>query len=123
MDIAFSVEALQEALEEYGAPAVFNTGQGSQFTTEAFTGLLRRHGIQISMDGKAAWRDNVSVETLWRTVKYEEVYLRAYASVIEARDSLARYFNFYNPRRPHQALDGMTSDQAYFAQLQLTAAA
>ena len=123
MDTAFCVEALQEALEEYGAPAVFNTDQGSQFTAEAFTGVLRSHGIQISMDGKAAWRDNVFVERLWRTVKYEEVYLRAYASVAEARDSLARYFNFYNTRRPHQALDGMTPDQAYFTQLQLPAAA
>lgn len=123
MDTAFCVEALQEALEEYGAPAVFNTDQGSQFTAEAFTGVLRSHGIQISMDGKAAWRDNVFVERLWRTVKYEEVYLRAYASVAEARDNLARYFNFYNTRRPHQALDGMTPDQAYFNQLQLPAAA
>jgi putative transposase len=123
MDTAFCVEALQEALEEYGAPAVFNTDQGSQFTAEAFTGVLRSHGIQISMDGKAAWRDNVFVERLWRTVKYEEVYLRAYASVAEARDNLARYFNFYNTRRPHQALDGMTPDQAYFDQLQLPAAA
>ena len=123
MDTAFCIEALQEALEEYGAPAVFNTDQGSQFTAEAFTGVLRSHGIQISMDGKAAWRDNVFVERLWRTVKYEEVYLRAYASVAEARDSLARYFNFYNTRRPHQALDGMTPDQAYFTQLQLPAAA
>jgi putative transposase len=123
MDTAFCIEALQEALEEYGAPAVFNTDQGSQFTAEAFTGVLRSHGIQISMDGKAAWRDNVFVERLWRTVKYEEVYLRAYASVAEARDSLAHYFNFYNTRRPHQALDGMTPDQVYFTQLQLPAAA
>lgn len=123
LETAFCVEALQEALEAYGAPAVFNTDQGSQFTAEAFTGVLRSHGIQISMDGKAAWRDNVFVERLWRTVKYEEVYLRAYASVAEARDNLARYFNFYNTRRPHQALDGMTPDQAYFDQLQLPAAA
>ena len=123
METAFCVEALQEALEEYGAPAVFNTDQGSQFTAEAFTGVLRSHGIQISMDGKAAWRDNVFVERLWRTVKYEEVYLRAYASVAEARESLARYFNFYNTRRPHQALDGMTPDLAYFNQRHLPAAA
>ncbi len=123
MDIAFCVEELHETLEEYGALAVSDTDQGSQFTAEAFTGVLRSHGIQISMDGKAAWRDNVFVERLWRTVKYEEVYLRAYASVAEARDSLARYFNFYNTRRPYQALDGMTPDQAYFTQLQLPAAA
>lgn len=123
METAFCVEALQEALEEYGAPAVFNTDQGSQFTAEAFTGVLRSHGIQIPMDGKAAWRDNVFVERLWRTVKYEEVCLRAYASVAEARESLARYFNFHNTRRPHQALDGMTPDLAYFNQRQLRAVA
>ncbi len=85
--------------------------------------MLRGHGIQISMDGKAAWRDNVFVERLWRTFKYEEVYLRAYASAGEARDILARYFNSYNTRRPHQALDGMTPDQAYFTLRQLPAAA
>lgn len=95
-------------------------GRRSWFET---TGVLRSHGIQISMDGKTAWRDNVFVERLWRAVKYEEVYLRAYASVAEARESLARYFNFYNTSRPHQALDGMTPDLAYFNQGHLPAAA
>lgn len=123
METAFCVEALEEALEKHGAPAIFNTDQGSQFTAEAFTGVLKECGISISMDGKGAWRDNVFVERLWRTVKYEEVYLKAYASVAEARESLARYFTFYNTRRPHQALDGMTPDQAYFTPQQLPAAA
>lgn len=123
MDSAFCVEALQEALEKHGSPSVFNTDQGSQFTAEAFTGVLKERSIAISMDGKGAWRDNVFVERLWRTVKYEEVYLRAYASVAEAKSSLERYFTFYNTRRPHQALDGMTPDQAYFTPQQLPAAA
>jgi putative transposase len=123
METAFCIEALEEALERHGKPKVFNTDQGSQFTSEAFTGLLKKRGILISMDGKGAWRDNVFVERLWRTVKYEEVYLKAYASVAEARASLARYFAFYNTRRPHQALDGRTPDQAYFTPQQLPAAA
>jgi putative transposase len=123
METAFCVEALQEALEKYGAPAVFNTDQGSQFTAEAFTAVLKDRSITISMDGKGAWRDNVFVERLWRSVKYEEVYLKAYASVAEARNSIERYFTFYNTRRPHSALDGMTPDQAYFTPLQLPAAA
>jgi putative transposase len=123
METAFCVETLEEALEKYGAPAIFNTDQGSQFTSEAFTSVLKERGIAISMDGKGAWRDNVFVERLWRSVKYEEVYIKAYASVAEARDSLARYFIFYNTRRPHQALDGRTPDQAYFTPQQLPAAA
>jgi putative transposase len=123
METAFCVEALQEALEKYQNPDIFNTDQGSQFTAEAFTSVLRERGIAISMDGKGAWRDNVFVERLWRSVKYEEVYLKAYASVAEARDSLGRYFRFYNTRRPHQGLDGRTPDQAYFIPLQLPAAA
>jgi putative transposase len=123
METAFCVEALEEALEKHGAPAIFNTDQGSQFTAEAFTSVLRERGILISMDGKGAWRDNVFVERLWRSVKYEEVYIKAYASVAEARDNLGRYFTFYNTRRPHQGLDGRTPDQAYFIPLQLPAAA
>jgi putative transposase len=93
---------------------IFNTDQGSQFTGTAFTGLLAGNGIAISMDGKGAWRDNVFVERLWRSVKYEEVYLRAYQSVSEARSSIGRYLDFYNRRRPHSSLDGSTPDQAYF---------
>ena len=123
METAFCVEALQEALEKYQPPDIFNTDQGSQFTSEVFTSVLRDRGIAISMDGKGAWRDNVFVERLWRPVKYEEVYLKAYASVAEARDSLGRYFRFYNTRRPHQGLAGRTPNQAYFTPLQLPAAA
>jgi putative transposase len=123
METSFCVEALQEALEKHGAPAVFNTDQGSQFTAEAFVSVLKDHGIAISMDGKGAWRDNVFVERLWRSVKYEEVYLKAYTSVTEARDSLGRYFKFYNQYRPHQSLDDRTPDEAYFSPQQLPAAA
>ena len=91
--------------------------QGSQFTSAAFIGALARNGIAISMDGKGAWRDNVFVERLWRSIKYEEVYLRAYDSVSNARASLGRYLDFYNSRRPHSSLDDMTPDQAYFSML------
>jgi putative transposase len=123
MEAAFCIEAVEEALAKHGRPTIFNTDQGSQFTGSAFTGLLASHSIAISMDGKGAWRDNVFVERLWRSVKYEEVYLKAYASVGEARTSLARYFAFYNTRRPHQALDGRPPDRAYYSNQQLPAAA
>jgi putative transposase len=123
METSFCVEALEEALEKYPAPNIFNTDQGSQFTSAAFTSMLQNHNVAISMDGRGAWRDNVFIERLWRSVKYEEVYLRAYASVAEARASLARYFTFYNTRRTHQGLDGRTPDQAYFTPSQLPAAA
>jgi len=115
MDTAFCIEAVEEALARYGKPEIFNTDQGSQFTSMVFTGLLHHNGIAISMDGKGAWRDNVFVERLWRTIKYEEVYLRAYASVPEARASLNRYIDgFYNSYRPHSSLDRQTPDEAYF---------
>jgi putative transposase len=114
MDVSFCVEALEDALARHGKPDIFNTDQGSQFTGAAFTGALAEKGITISMDGKGAWRDNVFVERLWRTIKYEEVYLRAYESVADARQSMGRYLDFYNTRRPHQSLDGVTPDQAYF---------
>ena len=123
MEAAFCVETLEEALAKHGKPEIFNTDQGSQFTGTAFTGLLANHGIAISMDGKGAWRDNVFVERLWRSVKYEEVYLRAYDSVPEARASIGKYLDFYNRRRPHSSLDGTTPDQAYFTQLPFRAAA
>jgi len=123
MDTAFCVEALEEAIRKHGAPQIMNTDQGTQFTSEAFSGLLKQHGIAISMDGRGCWRDNVFVERLWRTVKYEEVYLRAYASVSEARDSISRYLAFYNQQRPHSTLDGQTPDEAYFTQLPLAQAA
>src|SRR6202022_2207958 len=104
-------EAGEGGLAKHGAPETFNPDQGSQFTSAAFTGLLADNGIQISMDGKGSWRDNVFVERLWRSVKYEEVYLRAYDSVAQARTSLGRYLTFFNGKRPHSSLDARTPDQ------------
>ena len=123
MEASFCVETLQEALARHGKPEIVNTDQGSQFTCEAFTDVLTRNAIKISMDGKGAWRDNVFVERLWRSVKYEEVYLRAYEGVSDARASIGRYLDFYNGRRPHSSLDGMTPNQAYFTPLPLRLAA
>ena len=114
MEASFCIETLEEALVNHGKPDIFNTDQGSQFTCEAFAEVLHKHEVKISMDGKGAWRDNVFVERLWRTVKYEEVYLRAYDSVSDARASIGRYLDLYNRRRPHSSLDDMTPDQAYF---------
>ena len=114
MEADFCVEALEEALAKHGRPEIFNTDQGSQFTSEAFTGVLTKNGVAISMDGKGSWRDNVFVERLWRSVKYEEVYLRAYDSVADARASIGRYLEFYNTRRPHSSLDRRTPHEAYF---------
>jgi putative transposase len=112
----FCIEALEEALERYGRPEIFNTDHGSQFTSADFIKVLKDAEIAISMDGKGAWRDNVFVERLWRTVKYEEVYLRAYSEVSEARASIGRYLGFYNGTRPHSSLGGRTPDQAYLKQ-------
>jgi putative transposase len=123
MEAAFCVETLEDALARHGKPEIVNTDQGSQFTGAAFTGVLIKNGIAISMDGKGAWRDNVFVERLWRSVKYEEVYLRAYDTASEARASIGRYLDFYNSRRPHSSLDGNTPDQAYFTPLPLRMAA
>jgi putative transposase len=117
MEAAFCVATLEDASARHGKPDIFNTDQGSQFTSEAFTGVLASNDIAISMDGKGAWRDNVFVERLWRSVKYEEVYLKAYDNVSEARSSIGRYLDFYNGRRPHSSLDGTTPDQAYFNEL------
>jgi putative transposase len=117
MDVHFCLEAVEEAIANYGTPEIMNTDQGSQFTSQAFTGLLKENDIRISMDGKGAWRDNVFVERLWRSVKYEEVYLHAYGSVSSARAGLDRYFRFYNTRRPHSSLDRKTPDQVYFESL------
>ena len=114
LEADFCIEAVEEALTRYAKPEIFNTDQGSQFTSSDFIKVLAAREIRISMDGKGAWRDNVFVERLWRTIKYEEVYLRAYASVAEARASIGRYLGFYNSRRPHSSLDGKTPDQAYF---------
>lgn len=113
LDVGFCREAVEEAVERHGAPEIFNTDQGSQFTSEAFTGLLKDNGIAISMDGRGSWKDNVFVERLWKSVKYEEVYLKAYASVSEARAALSRYFVFYNGWRPHSRLGGMTPEECY----------
>ena len=123
MDVDFCLEAVEEALARYGRPEIFNTDQGSQFTSEAFTGLIQSNGIAVSMDGRGAWRDNVFVERLWRSVKYEEVYLRAYDSVGEARASLSRYFTFYNTKRPHSSLDAQTPETYYYNHLPQAAAA
>lgn len=116
LEADFCIEAVEEALARHGTPEIFNTDQGSQFTSTDFIKVLAAREIKISMDGKGAWRDNVFVERLWRTIKYEEVYLRAYANVSEARAGIGRYLTFYNGRRPHSSLDGKTPDQAYFNQ-------
>ena len=108
------VEALEEAILKYGSPEIMNTDQGSQFTSSAFISVLEQNKIQISMDGKGCWRDNVFVERLWKSVKYEEVYLHGYETVSAARQAMSRYFDFYNRRRPHSSLDGKTPDMAYF---------
>jgi putative transposase len=123
LEAAFCIEAVEEAVARYGCPEIFNTDQGSQFTSHDFTSVLLKNEIAISMDGKGAWRDNVFVERLWRSIKYEEVYLKAYDSVAEARASIGRYLAFYNGRRPHSSLDRRTPDQAYFAPLPQRAAA
>lgn len=123
MNTAFCLEVLDEALCRYGPPAIFNTDQGSQFTSAAFTGRLKEEGIRISMDGKGSWRDNVFVERLWRSVKYEEVYLKAYESVTEARRSIGSYLDFYNARRPHSSLGGVPPDQCYSTAERLPVAA
>lgn len=119
----FCIEALEEALARYGAPEIFNTDQGAQFTSQAFTDVLKAHRVAISMDGRGRWLDNVFVERLWRSVKYEDVYLRAYETPVELRAGLARYFEFYNTRRRHSALDRRTPDAVYFAQVTSVAAA
>jgi putative transposase len=123
MEVGFCLEALEEALAKHGRPKIFNTDQGSQFTSEAFTGVLIESEIVVSMDGKGAWRDNVFVERIWKSIKYEEVYLRAYDSVADARASIGRYLDFYNTRRPHSSLDRRTPDEAYFDHLPQSAAA
>jgi putative transposase len=117
LDTDFCIEALEEALQRFGAPEIFNTDQGSQFTSDAFTGVLKDHGIKISMDGKGRWIDNVFVERLWRSVKYEDLYLHAYETPTELRAGLARYFTFYNTRRRHSALDRRTPDAVYYEQV------
>lgn len=119
LETAFCIEAVEEALSCYGKPEIFNTDQGSQFTSLDFIKLLKDAEISISMDGKGAWRDNVFVERLWRSIKYEEVYLHAYKTVSDARLGIGRYLAFYNSRRPHSSLDRKTPDQVYFNQPQI----
>jgi len=119
LDADFCVEALEEALGKE-TPEVFNTDQGSQFTGEAFTGLLKSHGVRISMDGKGRYADNIFIERLWRTVKYEEVYLKAYSGGREAKAGLDDYFHFYNYQRPHQALDYRTPAEVSYGDLALS---
>jgi putative transposase len=123
MDVHFCIEALEEAMARFGPPEIMNTDQGSQFTSLAFTGLLKHHGIRISMDGKGSWRDNVFIERLWKSVKYEEVYLHAYDTVSDSRAGIGRYFDLYNRRRPHSSLGRRTPDDVYFSQQPLTLAA
>ena len=131
LEVGFRLDAVEEALARYGRPEIFNTDQGSQFTSARFTGLLLGNAVAVSMDGRGAWRDNVfparhlagDVERLWRSVKYEEIHLRAYGSVGEARVSIGRYLEFYNRKRPHSSLDARTPDQAYFGHLPQRAAA
>lgn len=115
LDPSFCTEALEEALKKFETPEIFNTDQGSQFTSEAFTGVLSSRGVKISMDGKGRWMDNVFIERLWKSVKYEEVYLKAYRSIAEARRELEKYFGFYNRERWHQGLDNRTPDAVYWA--------
>ena len=123
LDSAFCIAAVEEAMSRYGRPTIFNTDQGAQFTSADFTGLLRDHGIAISMDGKGCWRDNIFVERLWRSLKYEEIYLHGYDSVSAAAAGIGRYLTLYNTRRPHSSLADQTPDEAYFNPLSQSAAA
>lgn len=123
LDTRFCVAALNEALVKYGTPEIFNTDQGSQFTSEEFTGVLQDHNIQISMDGKGRWMDNVFIERLWRSLKYEEVYLTAYDDIPHARQRIRHWVDFYNRRRKHQSLDRQTPDTVYYKSLNARAKA
>ncbi len=117
LDSSFCVEALEEAIDNYGCPEIFNTDQGSQFTAEVFTDTLQSNNIAISMDGKGRWMDNVFIERLWKSVKYEDVYLKSYGSMTEARRGLFQYFKFYNEKRWHQNFDRKTPNVVYFDSL------
>jgi putative transposase len=114
LDTGFCVDALQEAIAQYGKPEIFNTDQGCQFTSEAFTNVLKHHEIKISMDGKGRWMDNVFVERLWRSLKYEEVYLKAYENGYDAQRGIGQWITFYNSERRHTSLDRQTPDQVYY---------
>lgn len=117
MDTAFCLDTLHEAIDLYGTPEIFNSDQGSQFTSDEFTNVLFSNGIRISMDGKGRWVDNVIIERAWKSVKYEEVYLKAYESITEAREALKAYFEFYNYERRHQGLDRRTPHEVYWGSL------
>ena len=117
LDCSFCTEALEEAIRKFGTPEIFNTDQGSQFTSGAFTGILESHHIAISMDGKGRWLDYAFIERLWWSVKYQDVYLKAYSSIAEARKGLSVYFEFYNSQRRHQSLDRRTPDDVYWSTL------
>jgi putative transposase len=123
IDRRFCIEALNEALDKYGNPEIFNTDQGVQYTSQEFTQILKGHKIKISMDGKGRALDNVFVERLWRTVKYEEVFLKGYKDVLECTHGLDRYFNWYNNEREHSSLDYNYPREVYFGMLQLKEAA
>lgn len=123
LDVSFCIDALEEAIRKYGCPKIFNTDQGSQFTSDAFTGVLKANTIQISMDGRGRWMDNVFIERVWRSLKYEEVYLKAYESISVARQEIGAYFMFYNQKRRHQSLDYQTPDMVYYGNSELKKAA
>jgi len=117
LDMSFCIDALEEAIVKYGVPEIFNSDQGSQFTADAFTGILDAKGIKISMDGRGRWMDNIMIERLWKSVKYEDVYLKAYESIPAVREGLKTYFKFYNMRRRHQSLDRRTPNDVYWSTL------
>jgi putative transposase len=117
LDTSFCTEALEEAISRYGTPQLFNTDQGSQFTSDDFTGILKKHDVKISMDGKGRWMDNVFIERLWKSVKYQDVYLKAYSSISEVRKGLTTWFDRYNTRRRHQGLDNRIPDEVYWSTL------
>jgi putative transposase len=121
MDTQFCLDALDEAIALYGKPEIFNSDQGSQFTSIEFTDRLKAHGIRISMDGKGRWIDNVFIERLWRSLKYEEVYLKAYSSPREAELEIGNYMVFYNEQRNHQSLNNLTPDEVYFSKRRFAA--
>ena len=123
LDADFCIEALEAAIQDYGCPEIFNTDQSSQYTSEAFTDVLKRHDIQISMDGKGCYRDNIFVERLWRTVKYECLYAHAFDDLKQVKEKLAYWFSWYNQERFHQSLNDLTPDEVYFAQRVLAQAA
>ena len=114
LDADFCIQALEAAIQDYGCPEIFNTDQGAQFTAEAWIGILKNHGIQISMDGKGRYHDNIFIERLWRTVKYELLYTRAFSNLKEVRQNLTQWFGWYNQERFHQNLDNQTPNEVYW---------